>query len=83
MNQKLFLLFLEMGMILIIHGNVPENIYNDFKKSDFSNRYYYQNIKHKYNKKIDFSTDEDHKYLNFSKYDQNSKNFVLNKIKRI
>ncbi|RBQ22340.1 hypothetical protein ALNOE001_20830 [Candidatus Methanobinarius endosymbioticus] len=68
-SKTLFVIFRNGHRTKYAHENVPEDVYNDFKASEFSNRYYYQNIKDKYNKKIDFWTDEDHKHLNFPEYD--------------
>lgn len=50
------------------HSQVPENIYNEFKDSGFSNNFYYKNIKEKYEKKLVFLTNEDKKNLNFPVY---------------
>lgn len=68
-SQTLFVIFRNGHGTKYAHENVPKEIYNDFKASKFSNIYYHKKIKDKYNKKIDFLTDEDHKHLNFQKYD--------------
>jgi KTSC domain-containing protein len=63
----LFVIFRNGHGTKYAHENVPINVYNDFKESEFSNRYYNKNIKDKYNRKIAFLTDEDHKHLSFYK----------------
>ena len=46
------------------HKNVPEDVFLDFEKSNFSNNFYYKNIKDKYEKEISFLSPEDRDYLN-------------------
>lgn len=67
-TRALFVIFRNGHGTKYLHENVPEEIFNDFEKSNFSNRYYHENIKDKYKKEISFLTSEDHNYLNFPEY---------------
>jgi hypothetical protein len=67
-SKTLFVIFRNGHGTKYAHQNVPNEIFQGFKESNFSNKFYYQNIKYKYPYKIDFLTDEDHEYLNFHDY---------------
>ncbi len=64
-SKTLFVIFRNGHGTKYAHKNVPNEVFEDFKKSNFSNRFYYKNIKDKYSHEIDFLSDMDHEYLNF------------------
>ncbi|MBZ9571054.1 KTSC domain-containing protein [Methanobrevibacter sp. TMH8] len=67
-NKLLFVIFRNTHFTKYVHENVPVYVFDDFKNSNFSNRFYHKNIKDKYKKDISFLTPEDRDFLNISKY---------------
>lgn len=67
-TRILFVIFRNGHGTKYAHENVPEVVFTDFKESNFSNRYYHENIKDKYKKEISFLTSDDRDYLNFPEY---------------
>lgn len=67
-DKLLFVIFRNRHFTKYSHENVPEDVFADFKRSNFSNRFYHENIKDKYKKEISFLTPEDRDYLNIQEY---------------
>lgn len=67
-TKSLFIIFRNGHGTKYLHKNVPKDVFSEFKQSNFSNRYYYDNIKDKYKKEISFLNSEEIDYLNFLKY---------------